>query len=705
MANEVIYPSQPLTGNQNLNYVNNPLDDKTVQEKQAEYSKEATRLYTEKDKDYLGFLQTRLEKARRMRDQIHPEFKNKTYAQYYDENEKIANTFLPPKKNDDDVVISAGTIEQKLDSLLSHVNNLNLSPEVFSFDKTNRRIFELGIALEDIIHDTEIRDGGDGAGDEERKPLRQRELMKQGTVFVQEEWLTRWETKKKLRKEFDGKFKQDADFYTETLTKVFDGPSRTLLYAPNVYLGDITEFYMENQPFIFVVIVQDYKIAETKFVKFDNWKYVQPGKVPSTNSNEAFTIYDNRWRLSEVKDQQVEIILYQDQTRDEFQILINGVCMLPMGFPLSAVASRGRYNIAKQVFRVIHEKFAYGGSFVASGSVKELSAIIDEALKLFVLKTRKSFTPAYVNTSGRVIDKKVLSPGRISMGIDPNALQPIASNETQGVTTGELGMFRELQELVTRSTVSEQFTGQQGKSGTTATEVLELQRQAKMTLGLAIMACSLLEKKLAYLRLYNILEHWFEPLDSHVEMIKNVRTMVTDYRSTNRQVPIADEGTGQRMLALTDNTLPSPNDIRQEEYAIEAQLGSPVRKIYLSPEGLKNAELYWYIIVNAKEKESSEGSKAEFRQEITDILAMLQFGSMPNKAALEEEFSRVYGRSKIKFFTAAQPMPMGMTPDMAGVAGAGGVPNTAGVPKMPPSVAAKPMPEMPIPSNPFAGIK
>ena len=375
---------------------NNPLDEEKKEEQMG-----VDQIYSEEDKEYLSFLENRLATAKRVRSQAFPEFNNKTYRQYFEENEKIANTYhLGEKKNEDDVVVSAGTIEQKLDALLSNINNLNLTPEVFAFDRQNNRIASLGRALEDIIHDTEIREGADGGGDEEKKMLRQRELLKQGTAFVQEEWLKTWEMKKKISRKYNGEFKGFADAISGNLEMVFEGPSRTQLYGPNVYLGDITEFYMDHQPYIFVVIHKNYQLARKRYGKFENWKFVQAGKIPATNQasgandNQVNTIFDNKWRLTDLKKDEVEIILYQDQERDEFQILINGVLLLPIGFPLSAVSPGGKYNIAKQVFRVLNDKFTYGGSFVSSGSVKEVSNLIDEMLKLFVLKTRKSFTPA-----------------------------------------------------------------------------------------------------------------------------------------------------------------------------------------------------------------------------------------------------------------------------------------------------------------------
>jgi len=660
----------------------NPLD----KEKKSEES--VISIYSDKDRAYLSFLQARLERIYQLNNQSFPELNNITRYKYYEDNEKIANTHhLDPKKNPDDVVVSAGTVEQKLDSLLSHINNLNLSPEVFAFDKNNDKVTALGQALEDIIYDTEIRDGADGGGDEEKKLSRQRELLKQGTVFVQEEWVKKFETKKILKQKYKGEFKDFAG-YTDALELVFEGPSRTILYTPNVFLGDLTKFHMENQPDVFVLIQTNYDDAKARYGKFENWKFVHKGRVPLINASDPKTIFDNKWRLTDLKDDQVEIILYQAKPSDEFQIVINGVLMLPVGFPLSAVSPRGEYNIAKQVFRIINDKFAFGASFVSSGSVKEISAILDEMLKLFVLKTRKSFTPAYVNTSGRVIDRKVLSPGRISMGIDPGSLTPIAGNEVQGITAGETAFFDKMNQLIDKSTVSEQFTGQKSGAQQTATEVLELQRQARLTLGLTVAACMLLEKKLALLRLYNILDNWFEPVDTKVMGVEEARKLVNSYRKVTRETAIPGEGPGERQVILQDDKLPDAQSIRDLELVTEKARGTPVRQIYINPTELRKAGILWYVVINSKERESSPFFKTMFKEMLADMLSLMQLGSVPNKEGLEEEFARIWGKPRNKLFASTQ-----MSPDMAGISAAGGSArapgrgNTAGVPMTPGALA------------------
>lgn len=671
--------------NENINYPDsnqNPLQ--TEEKKDVNINK----LYKSEDKTYLTYLQRRLERAKNQRNQPYKEFDNKTYAQDFNENIKIANTTLPEKKNDDDVIVSAGTVESKLDALLSHVLNLDLGPEVLAYDSENNLISEAGVALSDTIFYTEQRDGGISSGDKEKKMLRQRELLSQNAVFVQEEWMRKFERKKKLQEKYNGQFK-DWKKWNDALELVFEGPARSLLHGPNVYLGDITEYFMENQPYVFVVIEQNYDIAKTKYGQFENWNYVNKGAVPETVTKEQRTIYDNNWRLTDVKDENVEVILYQDKPNDEFVIIINGVLMTPIGFPLSAVSPAGEYNIAKQVFRPISAKFAYGKPFVRLGSVREISKLIDEMLKLFVLKTRKSYAPPYVNTSNRVISSRVLSAGRITMGVSPDALKKIGE-EGQGVTANEYNILKELQDRVDKTTVSNQFAGQQGKSGTTATEVVELQRQAKLTLGLTIAACEFLELKLAYLRLWNILDNWYEPLDKKVRDVNGVRKMLNRYRKVTRETNIEGEGLGERQVIPTDDEpVPSPEVIRQMERDEEEVRGTPVRKVFLNPKGLKAAKLNFYIVITPREKETSAFFKLLFREQLADVLTMMQLGSVPNVNGLEEQYSKVWNVSRSKLFKKGASDLAGVSPAVA--AGSQGRANQSGLPggSVPSGIAAE----------------
>lgn len=647
----------------------------SVQQIYEEYHKRHGSNGHESPKGHLEFLQKRLEDARNSRSNVYSELKNSDYITYFNNNETIANTILPKKKNDDDVMFASGTIESKLDSLLSHVYNLNLSPDIYAFDEDNNDHSILAQSIEDIIYDTEIKDMADGAGDEEKKLIRHRELLKQGTVFVRDEWLEKFEIKKKLKDtNYTGSF-VDFNGYEESLELVFEGPSRTKLYGPSVYLGDIKQFYMDLQPYVFTVDYMPYEIAKTRFFKFENFKYVRPNSS-IVNTETEKSIYSNNWVLNDAEKDNVEVIIYEDKPNDTFQIIVGGVCMLPFGFPLSAVSPKGNYSIVKQVYRVISDKFAYGGSFVASGSVKEVSDLLDEMLRLFVLKTRKSITPAYANTSGRVISPKVLTPGRISMNIDPNTLVPISGNETQGITAGEMSVMRSLQDIIDKSTVSDQFTGQQGPAGTTATEVQYLQTQAQLTLGLTVAACMFLEKKLANLRLQIVLEHYFKPIGSKVVQTEDGESkIVNKYRGVNRNnAPSKGSGVSNRSIVLVDNMLPTSEQVYEEEIAIKKATGKSIKRIYINTNDAVSTKLNWYVVINAKPRESSPYYQNQFRTMLADILSLQSVGVTPNKDTLEEALSKAYSIPRDKLFSQNTPMQLPEQGQARGISNMSGVP-------------------------------
>jgi len=616
--------------------------------------------YDEKTFAYKSYLETRMLRAQEARDTKHAEFDNLTYLQDFEEKEKIANTLLETPKNKSQKALSTGTIESKLNSLLSHLDNLNLVPKVYAFDRNNKNLRDLGLAFTDILAVTAEHDGGDDGGDKEKRMSRQRELLKQGTVFVQETYLTKYQIRKKLKKAYKGEFNDFAG-YSEKLEKVFEGCSRDLLYGPNVYLGDITQFSMNDQPFAFTVETMSYDIAKTIYSDFENWKYVRKG-MPQTSTNQTATavggrtIYDSKFRLLSIQEDQVEIIKYQDPHNDEWALQINGVLMTPAGFPLSAVTSNGNYNITKQVLYPKNNQFAYGGSFTKTGAVYHVSKVLDNMLSLFELKTRKSIVTAYVNITNKVIPAKVLDPGNITMGIAPNALQPIGT-EGQGVTSSEFQIYQELLNIIEQSTISNTFQGQAAKSGATATEIIEGQRQSKMNLGIIIASAMFLEQKLTYLRLPNIVGKWMEPVGVNADGTKK-------YRNVSREGNIPGAGEGERRVIPIDGSLPSPQAIRILSMQDERKLGKPVRRYYLSPKLLQEAKLLWHVIIEPQEAETSAYHTVRFREQVGDAISLMSLGAQPNIEGMTDEFGAVYQKDKSKFFASgigntAQPADAG----------------------------------------------
>lgn len=608
--------------------------------------------YSTDEELYLEGLRKKLESARNQRDQGREEWNGMDYITYYQSNERLANTYIQPKKNKEDTNFQSGTIRQKLLALLSAINNLDLGGDISAFDKEGLKIQGLGDAMEDIMLKTNELDG-----DDEKKLMRQYELFKQGTVFVEEVWDERMQKDKKMSGKFDGKV--DSVKWTTELKKAFARPSRNYIPGINVYLGDITRYSMTEQPYVFTVDVKPYEEAKTIFSTWQRWENVSQ-KIKKFDPAENSNINNSDWRLLQTQDGHVEIIRYQDKWNNEFAVLLNGVLMTPVGLPLPW--GYEDYNIAQQNLEPIHAKFSYGKGLVAK--MKDKVALFDEMMRLAVLKTQKSFMPPYINLSGRILSSRVFMPGKITHGIPRNTLFPISDKEVEGVTQSEFNMIKELQDSLNQESVSPTFQGQQSKTNTTATEIIELQRQAKMVMGLAVSAMMILEWKLEWLRLQNLLVNWFNPED---EVVDEARGVIKEkFRRVSVERSIDGKGMGRRIVIPTKE-IPSSSNIMKSEDAMSEQQGMPVRLIFLNPDEVKSSKLIWQIVIRPKERKTSETEKLLFRAFIQDAIPL---GA--DMHYLQERFAANWGIDPQKLFPVnASPMPQPGQPTGAGSLSAG----------------------------------
>ena len=594
--------------------------------------------YSEKEATYLSNLQKRLEHAKLMREQPHPEFDDMTYLQYWQKNEDLANTKIKPKVNKSDIQFQFGTLRTKLFAFLSSLLGLNLSGDITAYNESDVEVNRLGDAMEDIIDKTDELDE-----DEEKKMLRQYELLKQGDVFCEDIWDEKWMIEKDPMKNYNGEFRNVKIKSREV--KGMGRPTRNIISGLSVYLGDLTKYLISDQPYIFTAETKRYDETEKIYGKCENWKYVSKKMRPwSGDSDKAMTM--NAWRLLDTTQENTcEIIKYQDKPNFEYQTVINGVPMWPIGFPFPW--GYNEYTITQQHFKPIRHDFAYGKSFTFEN--KNPIQVLDEMMRTILLKTMKSLLPPYINTSGRVITSKVLYPGEISMGIQPNTLIPISPQEVQGVTNAEFQIVQELIKTIDMQTASQTFTGGREEGQVTATQIVELQRQARIMLGIVILSASLLEKKLITLRLMNILKYWFDPIDNTVDKARNV--LRNKYRIISRQRNIEGEGMGLRFVVPTEE-LPTSEQIMANENQMKTEMGVPVRIIALNPQEISQTKLTWVINVNPREKRSSEMSKLMFKAEIQDAIAL---GLQLNPAYISERFAETWGEDPSKLFAPQAP--------------------------------------------------
>ena len=126
----------------------------------------------------------------------------------------------------------------------------------------------------------------------------------------------------------------------------------------------MTKYLIEDQPFIFTLQVMRYEEAEQIYGKWEMWDHVSKAKRAFTSAGGDEGI-SSAWRLAtDAEVDKVEVIKYQDKVNNEFQIILNGVPMLPMGYPLTEIAPDGEYTITQQNLEPIRDTFAIGKSFI-----------------------------------------------------------------------------------------------------------------------------------------------------------------------------------------------------------------------------------------------------------------------------------------------------------------------------------------------------
>jgi|TARA_Y100000310_G_scaffold140332_2_gene139706 hypothetical protein len=563
--------------------------------------------YSEEEVEYRDWLIRRLSRAREIREDAHVEFDGMTYEEYYESNAKAANSYIPPRKNLRDTRIVTGTTLEKVATLISSVLNLVFEPNLTAYNEKNEIVSQLGETMEALIRKS--RDV-EAPGYDVKRPLIYKELLDQGTCFVEDVMVEWREVEKKLRK--NSTWAEGIELkknWSEKFSKTYREIRSNLLEGTSVYLGNIKEFYLEYQPYVFVRELIPYEEAQKLYGEWERFKH-----VPATIQH--FSVQPNHreyrhWNLIEFKPGFVEVIKYQDKPKNEYQVLLNGVLMLPIGFPLSALTGKRDYSIAKGDVSPIGRFFAYSKSIPAKTKVDQ--AVLDEFYKVFIRKTQKSLAPPMANNTGKTLTSKIFDPAIIVNDIDPNRLVEIGTND--GVSSAEFSMFELISQTIDKKSVSPVFEGQPQSGEQTATEIVELKKQSMQKLGLVMWGISNLEKKMSWLRLYNIIKYWTEAEDLRANKFRGQLQDV--FKKIEVEDSFEDGTSGTRVIEFRDK-VPESGQLLAEQKLTKKTTGRNVKKIVIKPEDLRNADLTWKITIVPTEKESDALDKAQFTASVAE---------------------------------------------------------------------------------------
>lgn len=614
--------------------------------------------YSEEELKYRGYLIDRMERAREMREQEHDELDGMTYTDYFQTNARASNSYIPPRQNEKETRIVTGVTEGKVESMLSALLNLNLDPNITAYDEGNEEIEELGESFELLIKKSREIETPDY---DVKRPLIYKECLDQGDVFVEEAFVEMKQIQKKMKKGFKWQDVMKMKQTWDESSYVHEECAIRLISGMNVYPGNIRDFYIDSQPYLFV---RDYITYEEAEAMFGNWPRFQhvPAKLEHFNRSPDSSNYVD-WTLLDIEPGFVEILRYYCKSNDTMQILLNGVMLLPVGFPMSALLGHCEYPIRKGSINPISKFFFYSKSVASKTKVDQ--AVLDEFLRLFIHKTQKSVKPSMANNTGRQLSSKIFDPAVIVNDIDPNKLQEIGKNE--GVTNSEFAVFEMIKNGIDSKSVSPVFQGQDSGQSQTATEASILMKQSMQKLGPTIWGIMNLEKGMAWLRLHNILQNWTKAQDQKVSKLKGELKDV--FKRIEMDDSFEDGTEGTRVIEFSEE-MPEPEQIYGMEKIMKRR-GKNVRMTFLDPKLIRETRINWKISITPTEKETDALDRAQFEQSLQTIAGVFApMGKQPNWDYLGKVWSRKAKLDPDQIWVEAQPQQPGlMQPPGPGAAG------------------------------------
>lgn len=604
--------------------------------------------------DMINFHRSQLMKAKQARNSPDRKLDNQTFINDFYSNEDAKNSYLRPKRNDDEVRVVGGTTEKRVESIINELESMNVQHEVQAYYRNDALIWGLGKAMEDCVTRTKHLEN-----DEEVIADAINELVSQRAVFVEE-----------ILEE-----KRVGNAYIRQCKK-------RVRSAIEVIIGDPTmpAYLLQEQPFIALYDRMSLRTAKMFWGDRKNWPHVRGGQDLSAD------VYGNEitFRMGILASDEVEVIRYMSVPDNEYQTYINGVPMDEPGTKLPFQYPFPRYPLACAIPKSMGHHTFYGRS-VAS-AMKYLQALNDETVRNIVRKFRQAIEPPRaVQSQDRIYTRDMYNAGKISYGVNVDSLKPLTTHS--GVTDAEttvMSMIRSMQdEMASRSDLQ---LGSQPNKKQSATAVVEQQKQAVKMLGQLVLAVNSLVRQMTENRIYNIIETFSEPEGSVYDPALN--EFVDEYkRFTLKDQPFEDGSSGDKIIQFVGRDLTSKEHQAIDKWEkSQEEDGKPTRLTAINIKKLRNMAVNWFVTTSSKPKDNDDLHKLMFEDKLSQAGVIAQTtGRQLNGERVVNEWEQAW-RAKDWFkeqqeSTPPPPQegeqPLSSAPGEA--AGAGGPPSGSGM--------------------------
>lgn len=599
---------------------------------------------------------TKLYQIAQLRESPWPQFDGMGYMKYNETNEMADISYIPPKKNKGDTRITTGVTHEKDSSTVSFFTNLKFEGNVRVFYKDTEN-FELGDFITKLVRKSrEIEDY------ENKRINFYRNIISQGTAFSREQFTEIWVPEKEIQGEINPAGLDELKWQEKGLKKIQAICESVLVDGKKVFLENIREPDINKQPSVYTVEYTPRELLESIWGQTKMWKYVpyitSVGGMDVGSLTQG-SIYSD-WVWGEVDYTKCEVVMVYKPFEQVFQIYINGVPMLPVGFPLKAISPSGLIPIAKGDLDLMN-MFAYSKSDPAKMKVDQ--AVFDELLQTMVMKSRQSAQVPRGNLTGRILTPEMFLGGRIITNLDPKDVPPLI--ETPGITNQDFSFYELFKAHIDSKSISSLLEGNNTSGDMTLGQYMDMQKRQMLKLGIKIDGIINWERQMLRLRTMNLLQNAAQKTDDG------------NYKDISVEASMYDGGQGLNVFKFSDNNYRTSDDVFQEELNQQDITNKEVQIYYINPNMLKeilgNPDYYFYYEIVPVDKNNDKLSQMMFVQMVTQ--AMNLFGPQSLQvSSLKKRYAQVMGESFDKLFVSeeqlqtnqmqAQERDLSMTPEL-----------------------------------------
>lgn len=584
-----------------------------------------------------------LNDAYNQRNQHWTELDDQTYDQWYIANKKASTGYVRPKLNKQDIRTTTGTTREKCNTITTALLRYNYDITVKAYDKDDFPQHELAEGITGLVIKSRLLENPTY---EQKKALFINEFVSQGNVFLLESNVQEEVLRKRMKtRQFDDAFQADWTEAKELVQRC----DIDMVPGLNIYLGNMREYYINNQPFIGLRRELHETEAEALYGHMKRWKQAKEEHNIKILNDQGGQEYNN-WNMITPLKQFKEEIRYFNLKTNTYQIYLDGVPILPKDFPLEYLTGGLRYPIIKGDGEPINRYFAYCRG--VSSKNKFNQAMIDEMFRIILLKFRLSTNPPMSNMTGKVLNKSIFYPATIHQGVDVTKLQPIGP--TNGINGPEFDVFKLVKDAVDDASVSPLMEGNRTAGQQTAKEISELKAQSLQKLGMIMVGWIQTEEQAAWLRIYNILSNQTGPIDKKLGDIRG--GIKETYRSESLDTQFKDGKSGTQIIRMVKGKLPDAHQTFAEEELLSKRKGVDVRIINLNVDELSSLKYKYFVTVIPTDKDHSELKGALFEESM--MKAKTIWPNSVNDAYVQGEWATYKNLDPNKLFIKNAPNPM-----------------------------------------------